>query len=398
MERQEKKEDSKKDIYPKNNDNHPISKHKYKKPSANKKFIKNPHISYLNINSHFIYSENDFQLQLEKLKNKNLIKLTKNEEEYLRNLINEISIFHSLKNNEQFIEINANMYDKINNFKKIDTSSDQLAKYIKEKILSNNSRIGISCRKLAASYTKDTGNPVGKSTIQKIIRHKLGYRYLKTVKKSNYLASDSGVCSCLVFIKIVVKALIQGFQLIFVDESSIESNNTHYHCWRMTDEHIFFGNSKKEKINLIAAINKSSVIYYELNDSNTSSDIFLNFMKKLKQQIDSKIKSKYLIILDNFSGHKTPALLEYYQKEKINVIFNVPYCSYFNCIELLFRALKKYLYDSLYNTKNDLINDVNNFLENNKLENTLTLNYKETMMEYLHFVHKYKFKNVNNIN
>ena len=209
MERQEKKEDSKKDIYPKNNDNHPISKHKYKKPSANKKFIKNPHISYLNINSHFIYSENDFQLQLEKLKNKNLIKLTKNEEEYLRNLINEISIFHSLKNNEQFIEINANMYDKINNFKKIDTSSDQLAKYIKEKILSNNSRIGISCRKLAASYTKDTGNPVGKSTIQKIIRHKLGYRYLKTVKKSNYLASDSGVCSCLVFIKIVVKALIQ---------------------------------------------------------------------------------------------------------------------------------------------------------------------------------------------
>ena len=189
---QDKKEETNQIKYPKHGYNHLIQNHKYRKPSAKKKFIKNPHMSYLNINSHFIYSENDFQLQLKKFENKNLIKLNK-KEEFLRNLINEISILHSLKNNEEFIEINANIYDKINKFKKKDTHSDELTNYIKQKILMSNNRIGISCRKLATLYTKDTGNPVSKSTIQKIIRNKLGYRYLKTVKKSNYLNADSGI-------------------------------------------------------------------------------------------------------------------------------------------------------------------------------------------------------------
>ena len=106
------------------------------------------------------------------------------------------------------------MYNKISNFKKDEFSSNQLTNYIKEKMLSNKNRIGISCRKLATSYLKDTGNYVAKSTVQKIIRHNLGFRYLKTIKKSNFLITDPGICLCLVFIKTLIKSLIKGFELI----------------------------------------------------------------------------------------------------------------------------------------------------------------------------------------
>ena len=56
--------------------------------------------------------------------------------------------------------------------------------YIKNKILASNNRQGISCRKLAASYESETGKHIGKSTVNNILRHKLGFRYLRTCKKS----------------------------------------------------------------------------------------------------------------------------------------------------------------------------------------------------------------------
>ena len=208
MEDNDKKEKSLIVAYPKNNGSHSTSSHKQRKPSANKKFIKNPKISFINLNSHFIYSEDDFKLQIEKLKNKNLIKLSKKEEDFLKQTINEIALFNSLNKNEFFVEINMEMYKKISNFHNNNSTGNELTNYIKQKIETNKNRIGISCRKLATSYLKDTGKYVGKSTVQKIIRHKLGYRYLKTVKKSNYLITDPGISSCLVFIKVIIKALI----------------------------------------------------------------------------------------------------------------------------------------------------------------------------------------------
>lgn len=46
--------------------------------------------------------------------------------------------------------------------------------------------------------------------------------------------------------------------------------------------------------------------------------------------------------MDNLSSHKSSKLMEFYDKHKINVLFNTPYLSNFNAIELSFRNLKKF--------------------------------------------------------
>jgi hypothetical protein len=239
------------------------NKHKNKKPIAKAKFLKNPLPLFLTISSHFIYSEYDFNKQFHKLKNKNFIKLTNEEQLFLKNQIKEIQLNFSIIQNKEIIELDNEIANKIINFKNVKSPNDNLTEYIKNKILSSNNRQGISCRKLAASYESETGKHIGKSTVNNIIRHKLGFRYLRTCKKSNYLITQQGIFSSLCFIKIFVKCLIKGFDFIFIDESSIQSNNPHYRCWRKYHEQIFFGSNYKTKINLIFAISKNDIIYYD---------------------------------------------------------------------------------------------------------------------------------------
>ena len=95
--------------------------------------------------------------------------------------IDEINIANSLNNNDEYIELNIDIFNSINNLKKtLKSNNDSLVNYVKNKILTNKNRTSLSCRKLPFSYYIDTGNYIGKSTIHKIIRHKLGFHYLKT--------------------------------------------------------------------------------------------------------------------------------------------------------------------------------------------------------------------------
>ena len=119
-------------------------------------------------------------------------------------------------------------------------------------------------------------------------------------------------------------------------------------------------------------------------------------MKRLNEKLKPKKERKFIIIFDNYAAHKTEELIKFYKEEKINILFNVQYCSYFNCIELSFRVIKKLLYYKLYETKDELINELLLKINNEDLKNTLIKNYRETLEEYLRFFENHKFDNVNN--
>jgi len=53
---------------------------------------------------------------------------------------------------------------------------------------------------------------------------------------------------------------------------------------------------------------------------------------------------RILVIMDNASYHKTPKLLEFYEKNKINVLYNIPYHPEINMIESTFAFLKSDFY------------------------------------------------------
>ena len=73
-------------------------------------------------------------------------------------------------------------------------------------------------------------------------------------------------------------------------------------------------------------------------------------------------------------------MVKYYAENRINIIFNTPYFSTFNSIELAFRSIKNLLYKKVYNDFNKVIEDVHNIINNADFKKTLKYNFKETIM------------------
>ena len=335
--------------------------------------------------------------------NRNLIKLNKNDLDFLKNKINEINLISNIDEINDYIELDEEITQKLIKFKPLNNSEDEVTKFIMDKIRSSENRDNISCRKLSALYLKETGKFICKSSIHKLMKNKLGLHYLKTCKKSNFLNTDKGILntdkgifSCFSFIKILIKSLILGFELIFVDESTFKLNKSNFKCWRKYDEQIFFGKSNKDKINLILAVTKDEIFHFEMKNENINASMFLDFMKALSEKIKTKKDKKYMIILDNCTVHKTEELIKFYIDEKLNILFNVQYCSYFNSVELCFRALKKFLYYKFYETKEELVKELLIIINKEELKKTLIKNFRETLEEYLRFTNNHKYNNINN--
>lgn len=274
---------------------------------------------------------------------------------------------------------------------------DPLVIFLKEKFAKRKNINNLTCRKLSTEYYKETGIKISKSTINKVIRHKLGYKFLKTTIKNINILSQDNIITSLEFLKIIERCIKMNIKLIYLDESSILNTNNNYRLWRYPNEEIYMPLAKKEKTNLIMAITDEDVIHYAFNKENTNEKNFSEFINDLNKKIIDKKIGPYAIIMDNLSVHKTKSLIESYVKKKMNVIFNCPYLSIFNSIELAFRNLKQFLYSKLYENMDDVIVEASSYLESIKFKNSLKLNFKETLEKYISFSEKYKQLNLNNL-
>lgn len=369
---------------------------KKKKRNSLIKKIKSPDVSHINKDSFFIYDQYNAILHYNSLQNKNLIKINKEDIDLLKNIVNDIKIEKIINSNELFIEIPFKFFKKINEYNPEKKENNELIDFIKNEINNNTNRSNISCRKLSKLYEQKTGKKIGKSTIHKILRKKMDYRFLKTTYKTKKIISDDIKLHSFFFIKAFVKFIKLDFNFIFIDETKIELINNHMRCWRKPDEQILFGNNSKEKKNLILAISKSEVINYEITEQNTTSNLFLKFLEDLKIKLDKKDIKKYVLICDNCTSHKTDNIIEFLNNNKLCTIFTPPYQSTFTPIELAFRALKNITYKKIYLNLEDVVNDIKNFLENTSIKDTLLYNYKETIQQYISYSELNNQENLNN--
>lgn len=384
-----------KEVNPKNNSEFKFLKKKRKETKNYGILIKNPKINYFNDSSHFIYDKNDSLDYFNSLNQKNQIKLNDEEILLLQKNIEEIELKKSINKGEIFVELSKDLFDSLNSFKPIKKPETQIEKYIKEKINNSNNRSQITTRKLAKIYYDETGKKISKSTIHNIIKNKLGYSYLKTTYKNNYLRSKNAIILCLCFIKIFVRLMKFNYEIIFIDESKVEAINSHLRCWRKRDETIYFGSGQKNKVNLIMAVGKNKVYKIEINQENTNSNNYLMFIKDLYCQLEKDKDKKYAIICDNLKAHKTKQVMDYFIEKKINVVFNVAYQSSFNAIELCFRAIKKITYTNIFNSIEDIKKKINDIIEAQNFNETLLYNFKETLKIYLYYEQTYKYENFN---
>ena len=378
-----------------NNISSRIKKKFTRKRKKNLKYIKYPSISHFNIDSHFVYDFESIDKILSKINKCNNIKVTDVELSFLNDKIEEIDLCKESNYLTSFISIEKATFDKITNYIKLKEIKDPITSFLKSKLENNEDRPLLSCRKLASLYYQEKGEKTNRTTINKILRDKLGYHYLKTVPKKNILNSNTNKLYSFVFIKIIIRCIHLGFKLIYIDESNIKNKNNNFRCLRMQNEQIYFNFKKISKFNLIMAIDDSSIIYYELTKETTNKDTFLKFIQKVILKLNEKKVEKYVLILDNLSCHKTQELFNFYNEKKINVLFNSPYLSNWNCIELAFRALKKKYYCQLFSEDEQLKNYVVNILTSEEYEKTLLFNYCETLKEYRSFIINNKNTNIN---
>ena len=84
---------------------------------------------------------------------------------------------------------------------KIKEIKDPLSSFIKDKFHNNENRSIYSCRKLANMFFEEIGKKTNRTTVNNIIRKKLGYHFLKTTYKKMQLVLEKIKSFLLVLLK-----------------------------------------------------------------------------------------------------------------------------------------------------------------------------------------------------
>ena len=368
-----------------------------KKETNNFSFIQNPLITRFNMNSTFIYDINEYENYFSKIKDKNRIKLSDKECESLKNIIAKSFLKDDIKNNHSFISVEKNLADDLFNLYKKPIQRSSLELFLIEEYSKTENRTNFTCRKLARKFKEITNENISKSTINNILKNNLGLRWRKTSIKNSKIKRKENIMMSLTFIKIVVRSMIQNFNIIYCDESCIQTINNHLKIWKAPNDDFSADISSKKRFNLIMACNKNGIVHYIIDTQNTTKKSFLEYMKELLDVINKKNIKPYLIVLDNLSVHKTKELFQFYKDNKINIVFNSPYASKFNAIEYTFRDLKKNLYSKIYSNEEKLLNEIKEILNSKWFNDKVENNIREACSNYLSFYEEHKNINLNNI-
>lgn len=363
--------------------------------SCHNKYLINPSITKFNNLSKFIYDIDEGRKYINSVKNANLIKLNQNEIEIFKEKYISIQEYQNQNNGTKLIELDQKIKNEINDYFNTAIIEDPITLFLKEEYKSNYNKVGFTTRKLAEKYLSKTGNKVSHTTINNILKNNLGLRYLKVVPKNLKILSEESIIYSMALIKIIARCIKNKISIIFCDESSILNVNNNYRAWVPPKSNFYSQKETKKRYNLIMAISENGIVYYELNIANTDEKIFINFIDKLVKKIHEKSIDNFAIFLDNLSVHKSSKLIQFYVENGINIIYNTPYASFFNSIELAFRGLKNILYKNIYESIDKVIKDVHKILNSENFQNTIKYNLKETIQQYLIFFENYKNMNFN---
>jgi transposase len=333
---------------------------------------------------------------LSKVKNSNRLKLKKHEYYEIDKLINKIELDKFISKSDEIIYMDKSLVEDLNNFFKVEKSNNDLKTFLLNEN-KNENKNNFTVRKLANKYQELTGNKVSKSTVHNCLKKELGFKYLKTTIKTDKVLEGKNILLTFGFIKIISRCIAQKFNLIYVDETAIQNTNNNYYCWRKSNEEIFNELGPKKRLNLIMGVDKESVIYYEFNYETTNEEIFYKFMQKLIKSISNKNLYPCVIIMDNYSCHKTRKLIQLYNESNINILFNIPYLSSFNAIELCFRNIKRYLYTKSFASIEIIKIEIEKYMEGKEFKDGIKSNFKETLKKYIIFHKNNEHININNI-
>jgi transposase len=117
------------------------------------------------------------------------------------------------------------------------------------------------------------------------------------------------------------------------------------------------------RYSLLMASSNIKIIKYKLVKGSIKSDDFINFIIELNKE-----NPNYNFLIDNASIHKSKKANNIYKEKKINIIYNAPYQSEFNPIEMIFSLLRKKLNKKIVKNEESILEVIKELEKNIKKE------------------------------
>ena len=92
-----------------------------------------------------------------------------------------------------------------------------------------------------------------------------------------------------IYLKVILKAISQNLDLIFIDENACYLGNDNYRDWVAENEEIIKGaeSGLKSRISIIMAINLKRIIHYKIIEYNVTADLFGEFIDEFCKKLSN---------------------------------------------------------------------------------------------------------------
>ena len=256
---------------------------------------------------------------------------------------------------KQIIDV---MYKNKISIKSFYKSSPYLIEHIKKYI--NNNHIS-TINDVKENIKKEFNLDISIQFIYNILK-KEGYVYKKFKYNNNQYSVEEQVKQ---FQKINKTHNLDNInKCVSIDEISFILNSKPKNGWFKKKElnEIHINNAKiiRERYTLLVASTNEKIINYKICQKGLKTDLFIKFMKELKE-LDPKNEKYYL--LDNARVHTSNKFKSYLEESKMNMVYNAPYHSETNPIENIFSMFRNYLNRNITVTKSNLILSIDNFIK-----------------------------------
>ena len=187
---------------------------------------------------------------------------------------------------------------------------------------------------------------------QRVIKSRVRWRRVETAAA---LAKDEVMRAAM--LDRIANAVDEDVQIVFVDECLFNQKQVERVAWAPRGKNITPKVMMQNEpcLAVVGAISeKQGLIYNHLVAKSIKTDDFLDFLVGVREKVED---TSCVLVLDNASIHRTHLVKEYCERNKMELVFTVPYSPWFNGIEeywgLCKRDFKKRLLRARLDKRNE---------------------------------------------
>jgi len=215
---------------------------------------------------------------------------------------------------------------------------DYICKYVIKKI-------NFDCNKLIRLINKNFNIDSKKSKIYEILKESNITR--KRIKIKTKICNKLDITKKKKDLAKKIKT-IKKENIISIDESSFDTHINAHYGWNIKGSSIEVQKVKQRKrFSIISAISIKKIIHTTIVKGSINAEIYTDFIK----EVVNRINSKNVLFMDNARIHHSKIFTAYSGTIRNKILYNVPYCSELNPIEMVFSKVKSIVHKRKTNEK-----------------------------------------------